>query len=128
LPSIEGGLVAAVQVLVVEDDPGIGQMLELALKERGIGVVRVKTVADALRVADEVRPALVLLDVRLGGFDGRAFANAYAGRATCAIVVMTASQDAADAAASIGADGYLSKPFDLDELYELVGRYVPSPG
>jgi DNA-binding response OmpR family regulator len=120
--------VAAVQVLVVEDDPGIGQMLELALRERGIGVARATTVPDALRVANEVRPALVLLDVRLDGLDGRAFAMAYAGRATCAIVVMTASEDAAEAAASIGAEGHLSKPFDLDALYEMVGRYVPSPG
>jgi two-component system response regulator (stage 0 sporulation protein F) len=114
------------QVLVVEDDAGIAQMLELALTERGYVVATAATIPEGLRLADELRPALVLLDVRVDGLDGRAFANAYRERARCAIVVMTANQDAATAAAEIAAEGYLSKPFDLNALYELVARYVPS--
>jgi two-component system response regulator (stage 0 sporulation protein F) len=119
--------VSGVQVLVVEDDTGVGQLLELALRERGYSVARATTVLEALAMAHDVEPALVLLDLRLEGLDGRAFAAAYGGRGAFAVVVMTASQDAAAAAASIGAEGYLSKPFDLDALYELVERYVPSP-
>jgi DNA-binding response OmpR family regulator len=120
--------VTAAQVLVVEDDTGIGQLLELALTQRGYSVARATTVLEAFAMAPEVKPALVLLDLRLEGLDGRAFATAYGGRGAFAIVVMTASQDAAAAAESIGADGYLSKPFDLDALYAVVERYVPSPG
>jgi CheY-like chemotaxis protein len=114
------------KILVVEDDRGIAMMIQLALEERGYSVLIAANVPEALHLAERHEPPLVLLDIRLEGLDGRAFARAYRDRTACAIVVMTASQDAAEAASAIQAEGFLSKPFDLDDLYEVVARYVPA--
>jgi DNA-binding response OmpR family regulator len=111
-------------ILLVEDDDGIRMMIELALGEQGYSVESAATVPDALRLAERLRPRLVLLDVRLNGFDGLAFADSYRHRPECAIVVMTASEDAAEAAASIHAEAFLAKPFDLNALYAIVDRYA----
>jgi len=111
-------------VLIVEDDAGIRTMLELALAERGVATVSAATLADALRAARDLRPKLVLLDLRLDGADGGGFVSAFGDRASTAIVIMTASEEAAAAAARLGADGYLEKPFGLGALYALVERFV----
>jgi DNA-binding response OmpR family regulator len=100
-------------------------MLELALREHGFSTRTAARLDDAIRVSDEVDPALVLLDLRLTDGDGRQFV---AGRTSAApVIVMTASEDAAAAARSIGAQGHLAKPFDLTELYELVDRFLERP-
>ena len=113
-------------VLVVEDDPGIGRMMDLALAGRGLRIHHAATVAEALEVAAGVGPGLVLLDVRLRDHDGLAFVDSFPGRLACQVVVMTASEDAAAAALRSGADDFLAKPFSLDTLYAIVDRYVAS--
>jgi two-component system KDP operon response regulator KdpE len=109
-------------ILVVEDDPGIATMLDLALGERGDRSVHAATLDEALTALARERPVLVLLDVRLHGADGLALAGAFRD-AGVPIIVMTASQDAQTAAQSIAADAWLGKPFDLDTLYALVDRF-----
>jgi CheY-like chemotaxis protein len=58
--------------------------------------------------------------------DGWAIADAYRRRPGphAPIVVLTAAQDAAARAAQINADGYLGKPFELDDLLNVVARYI----
>jgi DNA-binding response OmpR family regulator len=115
-------------ILIVEDDAGISTMIGLALESVGRSVRIAATLSDALRTADEIRPVLVLLDIRLRGIDGLAFLDAYALRGECRVVVMTASENAVAAAARAGADDSLAKPFGLDELFAIVDRYAPLPG
>ena len=110
-------------ILIVEDDAGIRLMLELALAERGYVAESAATVADALAAARRLRPGLVLLDALLGSEHGSQFA-VFGRDPDMKIIVMTASENAADAAAAMGADGHLAKPFDLDEIYDLAERYV----
>ena len=69
---------------------------------------------------------LILLDMRMPVMDGWSFARAYrqSRGPKAPIVVLTAAHDAAERAAQISADGYLGKPFELDDLLELVARYT----
>ena len=111
-------------VLVVEDDAATRALLRDVLEGAGYAVREAADGAAALRAARAARPALVLLDLRLPGTDGWAFAAAYrrAPGPRAPIVVLTADADAEAYAAALGAAGHLLKPFDLDALLAVVGR------
>ena len=112
------------RVLVVEDDDGIRDLVDLVLTSAGYEVLTASDGAAALQVVGTVHPDLVLLDMRMPVMDGWEFARRYrAGPAPHApIVVVTAARDAAQRAAEINANGYLGKPFDMAELLALVSH------
>ena len=113
-------------VLVVDDNEEILELVATLLTEEGYPVIVARNGIEALNKLEETTPALILLDMRMPEMDGWQFARAYRqGRDTVApIVVITAAGDAAKRAAQIEADGYLGKPFGLDELLAVVARHV----
>ena len=109
-------------ILVVDDEPSIRTLVEDCLMTEGYQVQTATNGAEALRAVERSRPALVLLDMRMPILDGWGFAQAVKERGLdLPIVVMTAAQDARRWAEEIGANGYLAKPFDLDDLLGAVG-------
>jgi CheY-like chemotaxis protein len=116
-------------LLVVEDDEDIRDFVALLLETEGYAVRTARNGAEALEVARDTPPRLILLDMRMPVMDGWAFARAYRGRPGphAPILVMTAARDAAERAQEIQADGYVAKPFDLDQLLTLV-RHFTAPG
>jgi two-component system, chemotaxis family, chemotaxis protein CheY len=116
------------RVLVVDDDAGIRDLLDLALADAGYAVALAADGAVALALVDAVAPDVILLDMRMPVLDGWAFAEAYRRRPgrRAPIVAMTAARDASGSAAQIAATGYLAKPFDLADLLACVARYSPS--
>jgi len=117
---------AQARILVVDDDTSIRSFVEMALDGEGYAVSTANNGAQALVVTGEVQPDLILLDMRMPIMDGWTFARRYRDQAGphAPIVVITAATDAGERAAEIQADGYLGKPFDLDELLGLVSRYT----
>lgn len=112
-------------VLVVDDDPDIVRLIREVLHEAGSTVMSAQNGEEALARVDEVRPQLILLDKLMPVMDGTAFAAAYRTRPGAApIVALCAARDAADWSASIGAVGYLTKPFDVDELLAVVAQHI----
>lgn len=113
------------RVLVVDDDDGIRSFVSLALADDGYEVTEATNGEAALRILEKVPADVILLDMRMPTMDGWEFSRIYrqtpGPRAT--IIVMTAAQDAVKWAAQIEAEGYLGKPFDIDELLELVSRH-----
>jgi len=114
------------RILVVDDDTSIRSFVEMALDSEGYAVSTATNGAQALAVTDQVQPDLILLDMRMPIMDGWTFARRYReqGGPKAPIVVITAATDAGERAAEIQADGFLGKPFDLDELLGLVSRYT----
>lgn len=112
------------RVLVVEDDDTIGELLEAALGDAGYEVAVAAGGAAGLELAARFKPHLVLLDLRMPGVDGRAFASAYRKRTRrpAPIAVLTAVRDAEKVAEAISAQAILAKPFELGELLNLVAR------
>ncbi len=112
------------RVLVVDDDVNIREFVSLALMGEGHEVEVASNGAIALDVVQALAPDVILLDMRMPVMDGWQFASAYrelpGPRAR--VVVMTAARDAARSGAEIGADGNLAKPFELDDLLNLVDR------
>jgi CheY-like chemotaxis protein len=113
-------------VLVVDDDDGIRDSIDMTLSDEGYQVLTATHGADALTLVDQHLPSLILLDMRMPVMDGWQFARAYRQRPGphAPIVVVTAALEAAGRAAEIHADGVLPKPFRLADLLEVVGRYA----
>ncbi|HEY6099276.1 MAG TPA: response regulator [Anaeromyxobacter sp.] len=117
-------------VLVVEDDPDLLALLEMILSESGRRVLTAPEGRAALaRVAEEM-PGLILLDMRMPGMNGWEFAREFASRhgRACPIVVVTAAENARRRADEIGADGWLAKPFDIDDVLAMVARFLGPTG
>lgn len=109
-------------VLVVDDEEAIRETLRLALEGEGYRVVEAREGAEALRRAAQAQLDVILLDMRMPGMDGWAFVHEYRRRAGrgAPIVCMTAAWDADWRAWDVAADGVLPKPFELDELLQVV--------
>lgn len=116
-------------VLVVEDDQDLLLLLEMILGDAGH---RVRTASDgriALAQVAEEMPAVILLDMRMPVMNGWEFAREFHARygRACPIVVVTAAENAAARAEEIGADDWLSKPFELDDVLHAVARHTGRP-
>jgi CheY-like chemotaxis protein len=113
-------------ILVVDDDRATATFLVTVLEDAGYQVLAATGEA-ALRLAQERTPALVLLDRRMPGIDGREMARRLrADPTTTAIplVLMTAdAHDREELAAAV--DGWLAKPFHLATLFATVGNWAP---
>ena len=122
----EPGVMAAEHVLVVEDQRDIRDFVAFVLENEGYRVSTADNGAVALEHVAREHVDVVLLDMRMPVMDGWAFAQAYREQPGphAPIVVLTAAQDAASRAAQIQADDYLGKPFELDDLLNVVARYA----
>jgi two-component system OmpR family response regulator len=107
------------RILVVDDEDSITQLVSTVLRYEGFEVECAADGRSALRVAEEFRPDLVVLDVMLPDWDGfevyRRLAN---GAPRMPVLFLTAKDGAQDRVhgLTLGADDYVGKPFSLDEL------------
>jgi DNA-binding response OmpR family regulator len=108
-------------ILVVDDDVDVSSTIKKSLARAGYQVTCASNSQAALQILSSIRPDLVLLDIALPGIDGielcrRLRANPIT--ATLPILFLTVSGDmqSKTAAFNAGADDYLVKPFDLQEL------------
>ena len=112
-------------VLIVEDDPAIRHVLQLALEEQGCTVALASDGLEALRQLDRELPDLILLDLMMPRMDGAAFLAELGSRGLrpgIPIIVLSASPGGDRWAAEVGAEGFLPKPFDVPALQEAVAR------
>jgi two-component system KDP operon response regulator KdpE len=110
--------VSKVRILVVDDEPQIVRALRINLNVRGYDVATAATGAEALRVAANFHPELVLLDLGLPDMDGLDVIGGLRGWTDVPVVVLSARTDSADTvdALDAGADDFVTKPFGMDEL------------
>jgi CheY-like chemotaxis protein len=116
-------------VLVVDDDTSILDTVSSILSGEGYDVVSASTGEEALAAVARKIPLLILLDMRMPVMDGWAVARALREQGVSVpIVVMTAAESAKRWADEVGAEGYLAKPFGLDDLLATVERFRRSGG
>ena len=113
------------RILVVDDDDSIREFVGMALEDEGHQVVTAAQGAQALVVAAESPPDLILLDIRMPVMDGWEFARLYRQQPGphAPIVVLSATGNPAATMQQIGAMSFLAKPFELKQLLALVEDY-----
>jgi DNA-binding response OmpR family regulator len=105
--------------LVVEDDRDIARLVELALEQRGFEVCCAHDGPSGLTAAKEFAPAAVILDIMLPKMDGVGVLKKLRGSGNRVPVIMLTARDTTPDkvhSLDLGADDYLTKPFDLEEL------------
>jgi AmiR/NasT family two-component response regulator len=106
-------------VLIAEDEAIIRLDLKEMLEEEGYAVVGEASDGDAvLRDAEEKRPDLIIMDIKMPGVDGLTAAERVTERGLGAVLILTAfsQKDLVQRAAEAGAMGYLVKPFQKSDL------------
>jgi DNA-binding response OmpR family regulator len=105
-------------ILLVEDDRDTARSLSKALESSGYRVTAVDTGAEARSIIEHVRPDLILLDLMLPDTDGLVLTPALKTLTNAPIIICSARQEQVDRVLGLklGADDFVAKPFDLDEL------------
>ncbi|HEX3303079.1 MAG TPA: response regulator, partial [Thermomicrobiales bacterium] len=108
-------------VLVVDDEPAIVRLVRAKLQSDGRAVISANSGEEALKVLEDERPDLIVLDVMMPGIDGfetlrRIRTGAFSNQVP--VIMLTARASDADRLKGLnaGADDYMSKPFNPDEL------------
>ena len=106
------------RVLVVDDEPQIRRALGTNLKARGYEVDLAGTGEEALLMAADHHPDVVILDIGLPGIDGIEVVRGLRGWTTVPIIMLSVREDEADKVEALdaGADDYVTKPFGMNEL------------
>jgi len=108
-----------VRVLVVDDEPGITELVSMALRYEGMSVEVVHTGREALRSVASFRPHLLVLDVMLPDLDGFEVMRRLSGdHPRVPVVSLTALDGLEDKLRgfTVGGDDYVTKPFSVEEL------------
>lgn len=113
-------------ILVIEDDVDIRNSLKVILEGEGYAVLTAENGFDAMEILKTSKiPNLILLDMKMPVMNGWEFAIEFLSKHDhlSPIVVMTAAANAEKRAGEISAIGWLSKPFELDEMLKMVKKY-----
>ena len=106
------------QVLIADDDPGIVDAIEMMLDFYGYDVKSTYNGADVLLLKDNF-PDILLLDIWMSGCDGRDICKELKSRnetRDIPVLMISASREVRQSALDAGANDFLAKPFDMDEL------------
>jgi two-component system, OmpR family, response regulator len=107
------------RLLVVDDEPSIRELLSASLKFAGFEVYTAEDGAEALRLAEQHKPDLVVLDVMLPDMDGFSVTRRLRERGReMPVVFLTARDETSDKVQglTVGGDDYVTKPFSLEEI------------
>ena len=117
-------------ILICDDEPSLRELMRVSL-DGGYSFAEAGDTAEALELADRIRPDLVLLDVMMPGGSGLAVIEQLRRHPQlCRTPVVVVSAFATDtdrlAATDAGADAFLGKPFDPDELVAVIEELLAS--
>lgn len=124
------------KILVVDDEERLRTLVKGYLSQEGFAVVTAANGQEALYIARYEKPDLIILDLMMPEMDGYAFLRAHNREATTPVIILTARVDDTDKVLGLelGADDYVTKPFNLRELTARVravlrrtGQVAPEP-
>lgn len=115
-----------IKILVADDDPSILEVLDLMLTDEGYVVTKAND-GEAIYKMEHDFPDLVLLDIWMSGMDGRdicKFIKSNKDMKHIPVIMVSANKDIAKIAHEAGADDFLAKPFEMEELFTKVREYT----
>jgi two-component system response regulator MtrA len=114
-------------ILVVEDDPQVARLIALVLQRNGYQSQVVADGQTALAKARENKPSMIFADLTIKGMGGDALCSALKSAPETReipYIVVSGDRDIAEKARLCGADDYMGKPFEFDDLVRLVTKYA----
>jgi DNA-binding response OmpR family regulator len=108
--------------MIADDDPGIVDAVEMLLEFEGYAVTSTVDGATVLDMKNEL-PDLLLLDIWMSGEDGRDICKQLKSSSltkNIPVIMISASRDIKSSALAAGADDFIAKPFEMDELLEKI--------
>lgn len=114
-------------ILVVEDDPQVARLIALVLQRNGYDSQVVSDGQSALDRARSLMPSMIFADLTIKGMGGDALCSALKSQPetqNIPYVVVSGDRDVAEKARRCGADDYMGKPFEFDDLIRLVTKYA----
>ena len=109
------------RILIVDDDPKVTTLLNKFLSAAGHAVTAINQSSKAIRTAVSIRPDLFILDIMMPQPDGYKLCGLLRDMPEfmkTPIIIITSLELSNSKATSFGADDYLAKPFDLDDLLQ----------
>jgi DNA-binding response OmpR family regulator len=114
------------RIILLEDEKDILELIQFILEEQGYDVIAFNHF-EPLEDIIEFQPELILLDIRLSDGYGHLLCAKLKSNPTTAhipVILVSAASNLEKIAKESKADNFLSKPFDLDELIQMVKRYA----
>ncbi|GHO59054.1 response regulator [Ktedonobacter robiniae] len=117
------------RVLVIDDDPDIVEVIQLLLEDAGYLVSNINQLPENANLAQiclQAQPDFIILDMLLSGQDGRHLARHLKENQSTnhiPLMMISAHPQARSQALAAGADDFLAKPFDMDEMLAKVEHY-----
>ena len=115
------------KVLVCDDDAGILEVIQIILEENNFVVKTLSNGKSIRKIIDEFKPDVLLLDIWMPGIDGEEITKIIKRDKTTKdlpVILITALNQPENLVKGTGADDYLAKPFDMDDLVAKVTKYV----
>ena len=110
--------------MIADDDPGIVDAIEMLLEFEGYNVCSTYDGAAVLELKEEL-PDLLLLDIWMSGEDGRDICKKFKMEAKTKmipVIMISASKDVKESAMAAGADDFLAKPFEMNDLMDKIRK------
>ena len=114
-------------VLICEDDEGIIDVTTIVLQEKGYKVIPLLDCQKVYEYVDALKPDIILLDLWMPDINGEEVTRTLKSNdhtKHIPIIIISANKDTEKIAKNAGADTFLCKPFDIEELEQTVERYL----
>jgi len=114
-------------ILLVDDDIDLQQLTKITLKTRGYIVETANNGLEALSQLETIKPALIILDMNMPKLGGLGFYQKICnseGRPLYPVLVLTARANLEQLLVQMNIDGFMSKPFEIDELIRQVDAII----
>lgn len=115
------------KILVVDDDHSIVDVMDIILKEAGFEVINTTQGSEAIMLAQKEKPDLILLDILMSGFDGREITKKLKRNGktkNIPVIIISANKFTKEIARQIGADDFILKPFEMNDLLAKVRKIL----
>lgn len=115
------------KILVAEDDVAILEVVKIILEGEGYEIISTDEKDTIFKLIKLHNPSLILLDIWLSGHDGGKIAKYLKSKPDTnqiPLIMISANNDTEKISIEAGADGFLLKPFDIDDLLKIVSKYA----
>jgi DNA-binding response OmpR family regulator len=115
------------RILVVDDDPDIGTMIKMMLEYKGYSVVVVDRGEKVFEALARQNIRLIIMDMLLSGVNGTDICTSIKKNpvtSSVPLIMISAHPNAKDICLQAGADDFIAKPFEMDDLLSKIGRLI----